>query len=134
MTMKTAKTLEEALKIIAEQNRVFQDFQERERELQLEIRRLQEQLALKRAREFMAKSEKSARLYKEQPFLFDLEDVQIKIENPCSSEMAEELIEEESTTDADKIAQEGNGASKKRPGRKACHHIIIYLKDGWLLT
>lgn len=80
MTMKTAKTLEEALKIIAEQNRVFQDFQERERELQLEIRRLQEQLALKRAREFMAKSEKSARLYKEQPFLFDLEDVQIKIE------------------------------------------------------
>ncbi|MDY4465866.1 MAG: IS66 family transposase [Candidatus Treponema excrementipullorum] len=119
MTMKTAKTLEEALKIIAEQNRVFQDFQERERELQLEIRRLQEQLALKRAREFMAKSEKSARLYKEQPFLFDLEDVQIKIENPCSSEMAEELIEEESTTDADKIAQEGNGASKKRPGRKS---------------
>ena len=58
MTMKTAKTLEEALKIIAEQNRVFQDFQERERELQLDIRRLQEQLALKRAREFMAKSEK----------------------------------------------------------------------------
>ena len=119
MTMKTPKTLEEALKIIAEQNRLFQDFQERERELQLEIRRLQEQLALKRAREFMAKSEKSTRLYKEQPFLFDLEDVQIKIENPCSSEMAEELIEEESTTDTDKIAQEGNGASKKSPGRKS---------------
>ena len=66
----------------------------------------------------MARSEKASRLYKDQPFLFDSEDINIEIENPCPAEISEELIEEED-----------NKPKTKKSGRKSLSSKITFLKN-----
>ena len=127
------ETLEEALKLIAEQNAKLQ---ENEKELSkahqliieqtAEIKILNEKLAVKRAREFMARSEKASRLYKDQPFLFDSEDINIEIENQCPIEIAEDLIKEENNNSETKKAGRKSLSSKNNLPKK---RVVIDLTE-----
>ena len=106
------QTLEEALKLIEKQSLELQEknseLQKQQEEIQrnqktiadalIEIAHLNEQLAIKRAREFAARSEKSSRINRDQNLLpFDLENPDC--ENSVAEEK-EELTEESEVTAA----------------------------------
>ncbi len=126
------ETLEEALKVIEDQKLELQkqntELQKQQDEIQkhqktiaqalAEIAHLNEQLAIKRAREFAARSEKSSRINREQNLLpFDLENLD------CENSVAEEkeVLTEESEV---KVAAEESKKSKKsNAGRKLASKI-----------
>ena len=128
------ETLEEALKLIGKQKQELQkkdselqkqqsELQKQQSELQkqreeiirarAEIERLNEQLAIKRAREFAARSEKSSRINKEQQELpFDIENQSPK--NALQEENSEIYEETEIP-----VSDESKSAKKSNAGRKA---------------
>ena len=138
------ETLEEALRLIEEQNRRLSEkenqleqksFQLEQKENQLnqkvkeldaankeilekiaEIKLLNEKLAIKRAREWVARTEKMTKLLKDQPLLFDAEELGIKIEKPCPSPSDEEISQAE--TDEDSSSEEKK-TKKSNKGRKS---------------
>ena len=138
------ETLEEALRLIEEQNRRLSEkenqleqksFQLEQKENQLnqkvkeldaankeilekiaEIKLLNEKLAVKRAREWVARTEKMTKLLKDQPLLFDAEELGIKIEKPCPSPSDEEISQAE--TDEDSSSEEKK-TKKSNKGRKS---------------
>ena len=138
------ETLEEALRLIEEQNRRLSEkenqleqksFQLEQKENQLnqkvkeldaankeilekiaEIKLLNEKLAIKRAREWIARTEKMTKLLKDQPLLFDAEELGIKIEKPCPSPSDEEISQAE--TDEDSSSEEKK-TKKSNKGRKS---------------
>ena len=138
------ETLEEALRLIEEQNRRLSEkenqleqksFQLEQKENQLsqkvkeldaankeilekiaEIKLLNEKLAIKRAREWVARTEKMTKLLKDQPLLFDAEELGIKIEKPCPSPSDEEISQAE--TDEDSSSEERK-TKKSNKGRKS---------------
>ena len=124
--------MEEAIRLIAEQNRELHD-QRAEIQSQLEeikrqqktiaealaeIARLKERLAIKRAREFAARCEKSSRINRDQQLLpFDLEDPDI---GNAATEEKKELTEETGVP----AAEEGSETTKKsNAGRRAASKI-----------
>lgn len=67
---------------------------------------------MKRAREFAAKTESLKKLYENQPFLFDAEDLGIRVENQCpevSDEDVEQALEDDDLFD--------RKSEKKKPGQ-----------------
>lgn len=125
------ETLEEALKLIEKQK---QELHEKESELQkkdselqkqqeeiikarVEIERLNEQLAIKRARDFAARSEKSSHINSDQKELpFDIENQ--SLENAVKEENSE-LYEETEIPVSDK----SKSTRKSNAGRKAASKI-----------
>ena len=85
-----------------------------------EIKLLNEKLAIKRAREWVARTEKMTKLLKDQPLLFDAEELGIKIENPCPSPSDEEISQAE--TDEDSSSEEKK-PKKSNKGRKSLSTI-----------
>ena len=82
-----------------------------------EIERLNEQLAIKRAREFAARSEKSSRINSEQKELpFDIEN--LSLENAVKEENAESYKETEIP-----VSDESKSTRKSNAGRKAASKI-----------
>ena len=61
----------------------------------IEIKRLNEQIAHRRAMEYAARSEKASRLLKGQPLLFDTADLNIQVANACPSPSDEETAQAE---------------------------------------
>jgi len=135
------ETLEEAIAIIEEQqNRLSEKdkslrekdrcLQEKDRRLQekeneliekiAEIKLLNEKLSVRRAREFLAKCEKASRLLTDQPLLFDAEELNIQISNPCPSPSDEEISQAE--TDEDSSSEEKK-TKKSGKGRKSVSTI-----------
>ena len=83
----------------------------------VEIERLNEQLAIKRAREFAARSEKSSRINSEQKELpFDIEN--LSLENAVKEENAESYKETEIP-----VSDESKSTRKSNAGRKAASKI-----------
>lgn len=118
------ETLEEALKVIEKQK---QELQKKDSELQkqqeeiikarVEIERLNEQLAIKRAREYAARSEKSSHINSDQKELpFDIENQ--SLENAVKEESSE-LYEETEIPVSDK----SKSTRKSNAGRKAASKI-----------
>ena len=142
------ETLEEALRLIEEQNRRLSEKENQlnQKESQLkqnsilleqkykeldeankeilekiaEIKLLNEKLAVKRAREWVARTELMTKLLKDQPLLFDAEELGIKIENPCPSPSDEEISQAE--TDEDSSSEEKK-TKKSGKGRKSVSTI-----------
>ena len=142
------ETLEEALRLIEEQNRRLSEKENQlnQKESQLkqnsilleqkykeldeankeilekiaEIKLLNEKLAVKRAREWVARTEAMTKLLKDQPLLFDAEELGIKIENPCPSPSDEEISQAE--TDEDSSSEEKK-TKKSGKGRKSVSTI-----------
>ena len=142
------ETLEEALRLIEEQNRRLSEKENQlnQKESQLkqnsilleqkykeldeankeilekiaEIKILNEKLAVKRAREWVARTEAMTKLLKDQPLLFDAEELGIKIENPCPSPSDEEISQAE--TDEDSSSEEKK-TKKSGKGRKSVSTI-----------
>ena len=85
-----------------------------------EIKLLNEKLAIKRARKWVARTEKMTKLLKDQPLLFDAEELGIKIENPCPSPSDEEISQAE--TDEDSSSEEKK-TKKSGKGRKSVSTI-----------
>jgi len=85
-----------------------------------EIKILNEKLAVKRAREWVARTEAMTKLLKDQPLLFDAEELGIKIENPCPSPSDEEISQAE--TDEDSSSEEKK-TKKSGKGRKSVSTI-----------
>ena len=142
------ETLEEALRLIEEQNRRLSEKENQlnQKESQLkqnsilleqkykeldeankeilekiaEIKLLNEKLVVKRAREWVARTEAMTKLLKDQPLLFDAEELGIKIENPCPSPSDEEISQAE--TDEDSSSEEKK-TKKSGKGRKSVSTI-----------
>ena len=135
------ETLEEALRLIEEQNRRLSEkenqLNQKVKELDVankeilrankeilekiaEIKILNEKLAVKRAREWVARTEAMTKLLKDQPLLFDAEELGIKIENPCPSPSDEEISQAE--TDEDSSSEEKK-TRKSGKGRKSVSTI-----------
>ena len=100
------ETFEEAIALIVQQQNRLSELENKIIEQIAEIKMLNEKLAHRRAMEFAARSEKDSRLMEGQPLLFDVEDLNIQIPNPCPypsaeesalSETAEDITEEEQT-------------------------------------
>ena len=85
----------------------------------IEIKRLNEQLAHRRAMEYAARSEKAARLLKDQPLLFDIEDLNIQVTNQCLSPSDEEITQSEDSEEY----QTENKTKKSNKGRKSVSSI-----------
>ena len=71
------ESLAEALLLLEKMNARLSEKDQKIREQQAEIKILNEKLAVKRAREFAAKTESLKKLYESQPFLFDAEEMGI---------------------------------------------------------
>lgn len=84
-----------------------------------EIKMLNEELAHRRAMEFAARSEKASRFMEGQPLLFDAEDLNIRIPNPCPSPSAEESAQSETAEDITEEEQTDNKPKKSKKGRKS---------------
>ena len=82
------------------------------REQQAEIKILNEKLAVKRAREFATKTESLKKLYESQPFLFDAEEMGIKLENQCPEISDEDIAQ--ALKDDDLFDRK---SERKKPGR-----------------
>ena len=78
---------------------------------------LNEKLAHRRAMEFAARSEKDSRLMEGQPLLFDVEDLNIQIPNPCPYPSAEESALSETAEDITEEEQTDNKPKKSKKGR-----------------
>lgn len=118
------ETLEEALKVIEKQKLELQkkdsELQKQQEEIikaRVEIERLNEQLAIKRAREYAARSEKSSHINSDQKELpFDIENQ--SLENAVKEESSE-LYEETEIPVSDK----SKSTRKSNAGRKAASKI-----------
>ena len=129
------ETLAEALRLIEEQNRRLSEkenqLKQKDKELEeanneilkqneeilkqiAEIKILNEKLAHRRAMEFVARSEKAARLLKDQPLLFDSEDLSIQIDNPCPVPSDEDITQ----TETEEKSSEEKKIKKSNKGRK----------------
>lgn len=84
-----------------------------------EIKRLNEKLAHRRAMEYAARSERAARLLKDQPLLFDNEDLKIQITYPCPSPSDEEISQSEDSEEE----QTDIKPKKSNKGRKSLSSI-----------
>ena len=136
------ETLEEAIALIVQQQNRLSELEDKVREQErdlinshneiidqkkliieqtAEIKRLNEKLAHRRAMEYAARSEKASRILKDQPLLFDAEDLDIQISNPCPSPSDEEIVQTEES-DADENQAE-NKPKKSRKGRKSLSSI-----------
>lgn len=82
------------------------------REQQAEIKILNEKLAVKRAREFASKTESLKKLYESQPFLFDAEEMGLKLENQCPEISDEDIVQ--ALSDDDLFDRK---SERKKPGR-----------------
>ena len=107
------ESLAEALLLIEKQKKRIYEQEEKIRAQQGEIKILNDKLAVKRAREFAAKTESLKKLAQMQPLLFDLEDLGITVEHQCPSPSDEEI--EQAINDDDLF---GRRNDKKKPGRK----------------
>lgn len=107
------ESLAEALLLIEKQKKRISEQEEKIRAQQGEIKILNDKLAVKRAREFAAKTESLKKLAQMQPLLFDLEDLGITVEHQCPSPSDEEI--EQAINDDDLF---GRRNDKKKPGRK----------------
>lgn len=107
------ESLAEALLLIEKQKKRISEQEEKIRAQQGEIKILNDKLAVKRAREFAAKTESLKKLAQMQPLLFDLEDLGITVEHQCPSPSDEEI--EQAINDEDLFGRKND---KKKPGRK----------------
>lgn len=138
-------TLEEALKLIEQQKTELQNQQTEIKNQQktinealAEIARLNEQLAIKRAREFASRSEKSSQLDRYQNLLpFDIEDLNIQKpaaeENRELTEETEKLFAEEekseTETETNKKSKAGRKSVSKTNGRLPKRRYVITLSE-----
>lgn len=127
------ETLEEAISLIVQQQNHLSELENKVRkqndkineqtvtinEQIAEIKMLNEKLAHRRAMEFAARSEKASRLMEGQPLLFDVEDLNIQIQNPCPSPSAEESAQSETAEDITEEEQTDNKPKKSKKGRKS---------------
>ncbi|MBP5792535.1 MAG: IS66 family transposase, partial [Spirochaetaceae bacterium] len=99
----------------------------------IEIKILNEKLAHRKAMEYAARSEKISRLLKDQPFLFDSEELGISVENPCPSPSDEEISQSEESEEelADIKAKKSNKGRKSLStiNKLAKKRIVIDLTD-----
>ena len=106
------ESLAEALLLLEKMNARLSEKEQKIREQQVEIQILNEKLAVKRAREFAAKTESLKKLYESQPFLFDAEEMGIKVENQCPEISDEDIalaLKDDELFD--------RKSEKKKPGR-----------------
>ena len=120
------ETLEEAIALIVQQQNRLSELEKKVSqqndkiiEQTVEIKRLNIELAHRRAREYAARSEKASRLLKDQPLLFDTEDLNIQIANPCPSPSDEEIAQSE---DSEEYQAESK-PKKSKKGRKSVSSI-----------
>ena len=106
------ESLAEALLLLEKMNGRLSEKDQKIREQQAEIKILNEKLAVKRAREFAAKTESLKKLYESQPFLFDAEEMGIKVENQCPKISDEDIAQ--ALKDDDLFDRK---SEKKKPGR-----------------
>ena len=143
------ETLEEAIALIVQQQNRLSELENKITEQNdkiieqndkiieqiAEIKRLNEKLAHRRALEYAARSEKLSRILKDQPLLFDAEDLNIQVTNQCPSPSDEEIAQSEDFETDENQAE--NKPKKSRKGRKslssinnlAKKHIVIDLTD-----
>ena len=107
-----SESLAEALLLLEKMNVRLSEKDQKICEQQAEIKILNEKLAVKRAREFASKTESLKKLYESQPFLFDAEEMGLKLENQCPENSDEDIAQALSDDDLfDKKSE------KKKPGR-----------------
>ena len=106
------ESLAEALLLLEKMNARLSEKDQKIREQQAEIKILNEKLAVKRAREFAAKTESLKKLYESQPFLFDAEEMGIKVENQCPEISDEDIAQ--ALKDDDLFDRK---SEKEKPGR-----------------
>lgn len=106
------ESLAEALLLIEKQKKRISEQEEKILAQQGEIKILNEKLAVKKAKEYAAKTERLKKLYELQPFLFDSEDMGIKLENQCPEISDEDIVQ--ALKDDDLFDKK---SEKKKPGR-----------------
>lgn len=129
------ETLEEAIALIVQQQNRLSELENKITEQNdkiieqndkiieqiAEIKRLNEKLAHRRALEYAARSEKLSRILKDQPLLFDAEDLNIQVTNQCPSPSDEEIAQSEDFETDENQAE--NKPKKSRKGRKSLSSI-----------
>jgi len=90
------KKIENQKERLSEKDKKLESKDQKIREQQAEIADLKEKLALKRYREFAAKSEKTKKINAEKAFEIADENHETKIENPCPAVTVEDEIKTES--------------------------------------
>ena len=120
------ETFEEAIALIVYQQNRLSELENKINEQNItineqiaEIKMLNEKLAHRRAMEFAARSEKASSLLEDQPLLFDIEDLNIQIQNPCPSPSDEETAQSETAEDITEEEQTDNKPKKSKKGRKS---------------
>ena len=106
------ESLAEALLLLEKMNARLSEKDQKIREQQAEIKILNEKLAVKRAREFASKTESLKKLYESQPFLFDAEEMGLKLENQCPEISDEDIAQ--ALSDDDLFDRK---SERKKPGR-----------------
>ena len=106
------ESLAEALLLIEKQKKRISEQEEKIRAQQGEIKILNDKLAVKRAREFAAKTESLKKLAQMQPLLFDLEDLGITVEHQCPSPSDEEI--EQAINDEDLFGRKNDKKNKRQ--------------------
>lgn len=106
------ESLAEALLLLEKMNARLSEKDQKIREQQAEIKILNEKLAVKRAREFASKTESLKKLYESQPFLFDVEEMGLKLENQCPEISDEDIVQ--ALNDDDLFDRK---SERKKPGR-----------------
>ena len=126
------KVSEQNRKLINQHNAIL-DQKKLIAEQTIEIKILNEKLAHRKAMEYAARSEKISRLLKDQPFLFDSEELGISVENPCPSPSDEEISQsEESEEEQDDIKPKKSNKGRKSLStinKLAKKRIVIDLTD-----
>ena len=126
------KVSEQNRKLINQHNAIL-DQKKLIAEQTIEIKILNEKLAHRKAMEYAARSEKISRLLKDQPFLFDSEELGISVENPCPSPSDEEISQSEESEEelADIKAKKSNKGRKSLStiNKLAKKRIVIDLTD-----
>ena len=126
------KVSEQNRKLINQHNAIL-DQKKLIAEQTIEIKILNEKLAHRKAMEYAARSEKISRLLKDQPFLFDSEELGISVENPCPSPSDEEISQSEESEEelADIKPKKSNKGRKSLStiNNLAKKRIVIDLTD-----
>ena len=106
------ESLAEALLLLEKMNARLSEKDQKICEQQAEIKILNEKLTVKRAREFASKTESLKKLYESQPFLFDAEEMGLKLENQCPAISDEDIAQ--ALSDDDLFDRK---SERKKPGR-----------------
>ena len=111
------ESLAEALLLLEKMNARLSEKDQKIREQQAEIKILNEKLA--------AKTESLKKLYESQPFLFDAEEMEIKIENQCPEISDEDIAQALNNDDLfDRKSEKKKPGRTGKTGKNFCHGIL----------